>query len=348
MTTAPKTMRGRSAGFSLLEAILSSTLLAFMALTVSGLAGSGRDTSAYAGMMNQITEVAQDELAAVRRDTTASVRLFTNDSTGLSYLARLDRRAFAGLTAARLPGLDSLGTFRRDSGGSVRTGNILFFVRHDRTHDWTHPEMTTVRYRIDVYRFVAYYLRRVRATALSSPDNGLDLCRWVSVPFADATQIEDIADVDQRKLVIESLASGENQAAPTRGFPGVRYLWRFGADLSLARTFQRIQSDFSLADLTGGGLSTFMLPPDLGNIRVLRLWRRGFSVATNAARANMGVSRFAVSSQTNDGFPHGFEVQVIGPAAARQVLVHLSLVSTQMRGPKSYVESSVVADCRDL
>jgi Tfp pilus assembly protein FimT len=340
--------RARRSGYSLVELILSSSLLAIMALTVVGLASTGSDTSEYSGRLNRITEIAQDELTAVRRDATASVRLFTNDAQGLAYLDRLDRSNHAGLTAARLPELDSQGTFRRDTVANERTGNVLFFVRHDRTHEWTHPVQPGVAYRIDLYRFVAFYLRRVHAGPLTDADNGLDLCRWLSVPFADANQVEDIADSDHRKLVLESLLRGENQAAPTRPFPICPYAWRFGSDLSVALSMQRIVTGGSLTDLTGPSMPTFMIPADQANIRQLRLWRRGVSVATNFARSNLGVSRFALMNSTGDGFPHGFELQIIGPAAARQVLIHISLLSTQRRGAKAFVESSVVADCRDL
>jgi hypothetical protein len=92
----------------------------------------------------------------------------------------------------------------------------------------------------------------------------------------------------------------------------------------------------------------FLLPRDDKHSKHDRLWPRGLSIATNWARANLGVSRFGIASQTGDGFPHGFEIQIVGPAAARQVLIHMSLLSTHSRGRRAFLEISSISDGRDL
>ena len=74
---------------------------------------------------------------------------------------------------------------------------------------------------------------------------------------------------------------------------------------------------------------------------------RHHSVASNFAQANMGVGRFSMQSELNGGFPHGFEIQVIGPPSARQVMVHLTLVSTNFDGRRAYSDMQTVVDVRD-
>ena len=75
---------------------------------------------------------------------------------------------------------------------------------------------------------------------------------------------------------------------------------------------------------------------------------RHHSVATNYARDAMRVGRFSVRDDAGDGFPHGFEVQVVGPTSARQLMVHLVVVSTARRGQTAWSEGSVMVDARDM
>jgi len=75
---------------------------------------------------------------------------------------------------------------------------------------------------------------------------------------------------------------------------------------------------------------------------------RHHSVATNFARAAMGVARYGLTDPADGGFPHGFEIQLVGPSSARQVMVHLVIVSTNNRGQRAWSDLTSLIDVRDL
>ena len=64
--------------------------------------------------------------------------------------------------------------------------------------------------------------------------------------------------------------------------------------------------------------------------------------------ATTRASRFGLRSTLGVGFPHGLEVQVVGPSSARQILIHFAVASTNRRGLIAYADQQVVLDVRDL
>jgi hypothetical protein len=75
---------------------------------------------------------------------------------------------------------------------------------------------------------------------------------------------------------------------------------------------------------------------------------RHYSIATNYSQASYAVPRFGIASSATGGFPHGFEIQVVGPASARQVLLRIVVVSTNNAGHKAHAETQTVIVARDL
>jgi hypothetical protein len=62
------------------------------------------------------------------------------------------------------------------------------------------------------------------------------------------------------------------------------------------------------------------------------------------------VSKFALRNDTagsGAGFPHGLEFQVVGPPAARQVMVHVTTVSTNNHGLKAHFDVQVIMNVRE-
>ncbi len=47
------------------------------------------------------------------------------------------------------------------------------------------------------------------------------------------------------------------------------------------------------------------------------------------------------------GFPHGFEIQVVGSAAARKVLIHMTTVSTNAKGLRAFYDCQAVVVVRE-
>ena len=75
---------------------------------------------------------------------------------------------------------------------------------------------------------------------------------------------------------------------------------------------------------------------------------RKMAIAGNAAGPDRGVAAFALVDTGGDGFPHGFETQIIGPAGARQVLVHVTVVSQGAARLRAWLDLTNVSETRDL
>ena len=88
----------------------------------------------------------------------------------------------------------------------------------------------------------------------------------------------------------------------------------------------------------------------VGKDHLRAVFYRHHSLASNHARANQGVSRYAIRNDAAGagiGFPHGLEIQIVGSAAARKVLVHMTIVSTNMAGLKAYYDTQVIVRVRE-
>lgn len=336
----------RPAGFTLVEAVVSSTLLALLVLALSSLASSGSDAQQYAQRLNRATEVAQEIVDQMRTELVSSVRIFGNDAEGNANVALVDLvGAPAPLAGSRLPTLATSESVRADTLGAEITGNSLLFARlawNDRFQCTSGNE-----YLVDVYRWYYYYLTPEEGGPAPGRPIGLNLVRIVSEPLIDAASIDRIDDPDDLKEMLLHLAEGTADASGVEHDPCV-IVWQRGALPSVAGTFRMIDADDgSLSDTPIGSR------PDPWN--VLRseslvtglLSYRHHSVATNHAPANFGVARYGLRSTAGAGFPHGFEVQAVGPSSARQVLLHLVVSSTNRRGQWAWSELQVSADTRD-
>ena len=173
------------------------------------------------------------------------------------------------------------------------------------------------------------------------------MSRWVSEPLVDGTQIDQITDpVDQAEVLLHLLSQTPDTKGATHD--QVDVVWKLGEDLALADTLRQIDST--------GGLSQTTIVPRTPGWEILPepslcgslLYYRYHSVASNYARPSFGVGRFGIIDNSNDGFPHGFEVQIVGPSSARQVMVHLTLVSTNNKGHKAWYGMQTISDTRDL
>jgi hypothetical protein len=236
---------------------------------------------------------------------------------------------------------------KKDLAGSEKTGNSLLFVRHAWADTFTCTSTET--YRVDVYRMVRYFLRQDGGGPIPSTPWGLNLAKWVSEPLINGAQIDAIADPTDQIEVLQHLRTstaddeGDTHAAAT-------VVWMVGEDPGVAGTFRQILTDGSLSltpQLPRNSPWEIEIAPSSSRADILAY--RHFSVASNYAQANMGVSRFAIRNDTTAGvgFPHGFEVQVVGTSSARQVLLHLVLVTTNMSGLKAYFSGQVIQAVRE-
>lgn len=337
----------REAGFSMLEMVIASTLLAAMVFAVSTLALSGGEAQEYARRLTRATEITQDLVDQMRLELVSSVRVFGNDAEGNANLALLDLDgAPAPIASRRLPTVSANETIRQDTAGAEITGNSLFFTKLA----WSDRFVCTSGrdYMVDVCRWIHYYMTPEDGGPAPGHPIGLNVVRVVSEPLADATGVDRITDPTDQAEVLLHLLNGTPDANGVSHAP-CEVVWRRGALPSIAGTLRHIDS-------SDGSLSDTPVAPREMPWTILRgepvtsglLSYRHHSVASNHARPSFGVGRYSVLNNSGAGFPHGFEVQVVGPSAARQVLLHLVVASTSRRGQWAWADVQVTVDARDL
>ena len=315
-------------GLTLVETMIVAvvTMVAFWAFYEVMVRTS--DANDYAMAFNSLCGTAQRTVNDIREDLSVAKLLFRNSSTGQGYLAAASLPPeYPILGQSRLPGQREGGIFQKNTAGTSYTGNVLLFVRTELPYEGSlrYRLDTTKRrpVRIDLYRLVVYYLSKVPGARIGGVNDSLTLVRAGSALFADYLEVTSITDpvpAETPDLKAEALADLYNNQ-------GIRYLWNTTADAPAA---------FYPILLPGGGAFSVSATPDplcrplltapTEFIRNLRF--RHASVSWNVGttfRSPVIVPAFGLANPAGDGFPHGFEVQVIGLSGARQTLVCLAL-----------------------
>lgn len=336
----------REAGFSLIEVTIASVLVLMLAWLVSTLSVDGMRAQKYAERQARVTEIAQDVLDEIRRDLGSAMGMFGGGPLGEGYRDALVRGSMpAPIRSTTIPTFEVSGRLEREARAGTKTGNELFFARYSWTDEF--QVSTGTIYRIDVYRIERYYLTAVRGGPAAGKPDGLNLCHWVSEPLADGNQLDRITNATDVQEILEHL----NTSTPDRSgtvHDAVKLVWLGRAPVNDPGTLREIDATgvLSMTPMPSRG-ATWRIFPEISLCDPDILIYRHHSVASNFAQANMGVGRFSMQSELNGGFPHGFEIQVIGPPSARQVMVHLTLVSTNFDGRRAYSDMQTVVDVRD-
>lgn len=334
-------------GLSLVELLVTTVLLGIMVFGVGRLIVSGSDAQEYAKRLNRVTEVNQDVLDQVRLELVSSVRLFGSSSGDQDYLDLLDLSgAPARFANCRMPVIRTTGGIGKDVAGAEYTGNMLLFARLA----WTDRFRTTsgAEFMTDVYRLVHYYLAAEDGGPAPGSSVGLNLVRFLSEPLIDGGQIDRItSDTDREELLVHLATATPDLLGATRAPAEV--VWNRGGLATAVGTLRQIDADTGVLSDTPLSPRTSpwaILPAQDGVEDLLAI--RHHSVATVYAPSSLGVGRFGLVDTTAPGFPHGFEVQIVGPTAARQVLLHLVIASSQRRGQLAWSDQQCVVDARDL
>ncbi|MEZ5963791.1 MAG: type II secretion system protein [Planctomycetota bacterium] len=339
--------RERQQGYTLLEVLISSVILVSMILVVTSLSKSGSDAERYASRLTRATEICQEIMDELRRGLSSSVRVFHNDAVGNAYANLLDLPATAPRIGSRLPTLRPSGIFEREPTGQQYSGNSLVFARHT----WTDTYLATSgrTFNVDVYRVHAYYLRQDGDGLVAGAGIGLNFARFVSEPLADGKQIDAIADATDRRDVLRLLHAGRTttdlMTQPDPVHATLEVVWRLGEDPATTGTLRQVSAGGTLSNSRG---ATWKLLRDASRSNDGLVFYRHHSVATNWAPPAYGVGQFSQIDNSGDGFPHGFETQLIGPASARQLLLRMCVVSTNRAGHRAYARQEIIQDCRDI
>ncbi|MFM1873885.1 MAG: hypothetical protein RL398_3307 [Planctomycetota bacterium] len=344
-TTRTARARRFEAGFSMIEMIVAALLLSLMILAVTTLAINGGDAQEYARRLNRSTEITQDLIDQLRMELLTSIRVFGNDQDGADHLDRLDLAGAPPLLAGSvLPTVSAVASIDADTVERALTGNSLFFARLG----WTDRYRCTSgeEYLVDVYRWVYYYLTPEDGGPMAGRAIGLNLVRVESEPLVDGIGIDRISSSTDRAQVLRHLAQGTADVTG-QARPKAAVVWLRDGDPATSGTFRQInESTGALSNSPSGRPSPWTILRSESRVQGLLSYRH-HSIATEFGTTTPA-SRFGVRSTTGVGFPHGFEVQVVGPSSARQILIHFAVASTNQRGLTAYADQQVVLDVRDL
>lgn len=338
--------RSRQSGFSLVEVVIAATIFMVLALVVSSLVVSGSDAQDLGRRIAKMTEIAQEVTDEVRLQLVSSARLYGNDTEGQAVMGLLDLSSSpVPSSVRRLPTIDADGPFRQDSVGDEITGNTILFAYLA----WRDRFLCTSgrEYLVDVYRLVHYYTAPVGTGPAAGVRGGLDLVQFVSEPLADGDAIDNIADADDRVEVLQHLLTASPDVENKQRDP-IQVVWLRAGDPTATGTLRQIDDDGTLSDTvlpTTGRPDPWAILAGRDGASALLDYRRA-SVASNFDLVAPGISRFAVRDDAA-GFPHGLEVQVIGPTSARQLMLHLVLVDTTRKGPPAWSQMQTILTAHD-
>jgi len=337
--------RSVPAGFTLLELVIAAVLLSMMVIAVASLSVSGADAQEFARRQNRATEVNQDLMDQVRLELVSCVRLFGGDVEGDSNLALLDLAGVPQpLADVRLPKISPNEKIRQDTLMNEITGNSLFFTRLA----WSDRFRCTsgTDYLVDVYRWVYYYPTPEGAGPTAGSNIGLNFVRVASEPLVDASGVDRITNVLDRLEVLRHLVDATPDVNGKRHSP-CQVVWKRGALASVVGTLRQIDPAGALSDNpTGARPSPWNILRSDAVVKGLLAYRH-HSLATNYCRASFNVGSYSVPLNTGSGFPHGFEVQIVGPTSARQALIHMVLCSTIKRLQPAWSDMQMIVDVRE-
>ena len=214
-----------------------------------------------------------------------------------------------------------------DRGTEILTGNALLLVIEE-------PPLlvqgTDEILRIDLVRFVAFYLTIRPGKVVDARDDRIDLVQFTSRLYAEKTGIDAVLDAgDRAKAVIEL----RDRAVDTA--------WAPGAPVN--------EAFFDL--LEGGGVAvspstTPKITADPDGWVMPLMGSSRMSIAGNGEAAS--VPLFARPVPGADQFPCGFEVKVVGPSSGRRLLTRLVLLIGDPGGQDFAQEAVRVLTLRDF
>jgi len=259
---------------------------------------------------NNLTQWGQTAANQINLELTQGRIIYQNDALGTDYQSKLQMdAAYPVTTTTLLPVIDSTGTFHQDTVTTTRTGNALMFVKD--CVPYVGNTVTDTR-RVDIYQLVYYYLSPSNKP-ISGKTQSLRLVRWVSKEFADYNQVMAIPAGAPRDTFVINMYTNRlishlwiPHNTPATAFYGI----------SLGGVIDGVPDPtYTIEKAT---VESFIPSMGLGYASIA--WNRSTEFWTPDP-----VPKFAQASSTGSGFPHGFEVQIIGPSGGRQALIRLVL-----------------------
>ena len=328
-------------GITIIELLIAAGIVAIMALFVGNFLIDSFDNNRMVQGLADLGNYSQQAVNRIRLDISQSKRLMDNSIDGIGYwdLVRFPQniRPVAG---SRLPEIIDHGSLSPSKVDDFRNpfiresaGNILFYAEHM-------PAIESVKDKrvIDIYRFVVYFLLEHKGNGFNPNVNSyLDLQRCESGPYADLYQVRDVQNDKVRRHILNILEESNVTALwDPQVSSAVAFTRMDGYDPKNSQPLVRhaIQMKRCFSAISGLG----RLARSTGTIL--------YSVSFNKGKhfqINRPVPLYAKAEET---FPHGFEVLIVGPRSARQVLLRIVLAAP-LRKQILTREATVIATVRD-
>ena len=315
-----------SRGITLVEMMVVLVVVSIGWLALTAVSIETMRTFEFFQAMNLLERWNQSVVNNIRDDAVSAKQYFGDDDRGRGYFGALEKDSDSyPISPVRLPTIVDTGNLGVDSLTDQKTGNVLLFSKALMpfvvTVPYTDSEDHT--YRVNIHQLTLYYLTSRPQERVGNYTGVLDLMRWQSVRFADYGQIMAIEDpdagdgVDPREEMVAAFVDAYNST----------WLWDSGKDVSEAfyecDLLGQVADEPELAmiirqDPVGGLIST--VPSGMTT-------SKHASIAWNNSTAGFQVSAvvpvYALEDAFADGFPHGFEVQIVGPSGARELMVRV-------------------------
>jgi len=296
---------GNSRGLTLFELLIAvGCLIVIMVVAYESIYDSSL-SCANLNAWNDLIVWSQTSIDEINLELTQAHIIHQNDTLGTAYISKLNLDpSYPIITNAKLPVADSNGQISVDTTTS-RTGNALLFVQE--LPHFSGEGLATTR-RVDTYRFTFYYLSKVNR-AIGAKSESLRLIKWTSIPFADYAQVMSLTGADRTAFVVNLFAGGIRYLCIPRNMPdSAFYAVEEDGSISAAQNYIIQRSNaISVIGSLGTGFATVA-------------WNNADNFEISSV-----VPKFTNGHMYGDGFPHGFEIQVVGVPAARKVMVRLVL-----------------------
>lgn len=328
----PSRPRRAQAGFSILEALIVTFIVATITLVIERTVSSLIDTERTMRAIRNTSDRGQQAAYRLRDVVSSSRNIFGNDTLGNGYLSKIGFGALPLLAGSRLPKIDELNPMGPDTAGDPRTGNVLLFARQADPLPAKAAAATKKMRLIDTYRLVCVYLSQSSRTLVAGGLPALDLCEWRSDAFPSYTQVKAMTSSTERQSVVADLYN------------------RFGYDY-LWDVMQPVGSAFYAIDGTGNIASTptavSTIPEDVNVSKRGRFVAGNMAVARTDATSPPRASVFTVDAPATWS-PHGFECKICGVSGSRKVWMRLTVEQQASKGRVPAQQTTVVATARDL
>ena len=324
--------RRAQAGFSILEALIVTFIVATITLVIERTVSSLTDTERLMRAIRNTADRGQQASYRLRDVVSSSRKIFGNDTVGNAYLGKIGFGALPLLAGSRLPKIDELNPLGPDTAGDPRTGNVLLFVRQADPVPAKAVAASKKMRLIDTYRIVCVYLSQSTKTVVAGGPPALDLVEWRSDAFPSYAQIQAMTVSAEKKSAVADLYNRF----------GFDYLWDFT---------QPVASAFYAIDGIGNIASTptavTSIPEDLNVSKRGRFVAGNMAVARTDATSFPRASVFTVDAPATWS-PHGFECKICGTSGSRKVWMRLTVEQQASKGRVPAQQTTVVATARDV